>query len=158
MPAIPRPEAELARPRARKGGNPQSTVIGTRRGAVQPLSDPAWHRIALMLWDALGDSGQADFYEASDWAVAYALCDDLSEYKRATWKDGNPKRSPEMLKALQAGMTSLLMTEGDRRRVHMELVAPPEEKPAAAVLAIADYQAALGEPANGPEEDDDPED
>lgn len=156
MPTIPRPEAELVRPRARKGSDQQATVQGTRRGGSQPAPDPEWHAIALMLWEALGDSGQADFYEPSDWAVAFALCDDISAYKQAVWKDGTAKRSPEMLKALQAGMTSLLMTEGDRRRVRMELVAPPEDKPAAAVLAIADYKASLGEAADAVEEDDDP--
>lgn len=38
---------------------------------------------------------------------------------------------------------NLLVTEGDRRRVRIELQPEPEETPAA-VLAIADYKRELG--------------
>lgn len=46
-----------------------------------PDADPERHPIAQDLWESLEKSGQARFYEPSDWAIAYSLCDDLSYYK-----------------------------------------------------------------------------
>lgn len=146
---VPQREEALARPRSRQGGEQaaQPVTKGVARPTRIPRSDPDWHPIAKMLWKALRESGQTDFYQQSDWAFAYSLCDDLSHYKKPRiTSDGIEyhKRSPEMLKALLSGMSSLLVTEGDRRRVRVELENPPDDRPSAAVLAIADYKAGLG--------------
>ena len=111
--------------------------------------DPEWHFIARMMWDSLDMSGQSDFYQQTDWAFAYSLCDDISEYKKPkTDREGNEytKRSPEMLKAILSAMTSLLITEGDRRRVRIELSAPEAETTPLSVVAIGDYRNRLGVP------------
>ena len=84
----------------------------------QPAPDPDWHPIAGRLWESLGRSGQSRFYEPSDWAVAYSLMDDLSYYKASS------KRSGQMLATIMSAMSSLLVTEGDRRRVQIELARP----------------------------------
>ena len=84
----------------------------------QPVADPDWHPIASRLWESLGQSGQSRFYEPSDWAVAYSLMDDLSYYKASS------KRSGQMLATIMSAMSSLLVTEGDRRRVQIELARP----------------------------------
>ena len=84
----------------------------------QPAADPDWHPIAERLWESLGQSGQSRFYEPSDWAVAYSLMDDLSYYKSSS------KRSGQMLATIMSAMSSLLVTEGDRRRVQIELARP----------------------------------
>lgn len=84
----------------------------------QPSPDPDWHPIASRLWESLGRSGQSRFYEPSDWAVAYSLMDDLSYYKASS------KRSGQMLATIMSAMSSLLVTEGDRRRVQIELARP----------------------------------
>ena len=84
----------------------------------QPAPDPDWHPIATRLWESLGRSGQSRFYEPSDWAVAYSLMDDLSYYKASS------KRSGQMLATIMSAMSSLLVTEGDRRRVQIELARP----------------------------------
>lgn len=80
-----------------------------------PSPDPDWHPIARMIWDAALSSGQRIYYESSDWAVIYTLCDDVSYYK------SQERRSGQMLASINAMMTSLLFTEGDRRRVNIEL-------------------------------------
>lgn len=82
---------------------------------VVPDADPLWHPIAKMLWESMKTSGQSRFYEPSDWAYAFSLMDDLSAYKNMS------KRSGQMLTAINAMMTTLLLTEGDRRRVSLEL-------------------------------------
>ncbi|UZJ23703.1 hypothetical protein RHODO2019_10835 [Rhodococcus antarcticus] len=134
---MPGREAELARPRSRKGSDQPAVTKGVLRPTSQPEPDEGWHPIATTLYESLGSSGQADWYQDSDWAFAFSLCDDLSYYKRAT------KRSGQMLQTIYSAFERLLVTEGDRRRVRIELH-EPEEKSDAAVIAIADYQRDLG--------------
>jgi hypothetical protein len=134
---VPNRESDLARPRERKGGQVQPVTKGVARPVKVPNADRSWHPIARRLWDALKSSGQADFYQDSDWALAYSLCEDLSHYKRAS------KRSGQMLQTIYSAFERLLVAEGDRRRVRIELHEPEPEVPSAAVLAIADYKQEL---------------
>lgn len=135
---MPNREADLARPRSRKGGDQQETKKGVARPTRQYDADPEWHDIAKQLWNALHTSGQADFYQDTDWAFAYSLMDDLSHYKTQY------KRSGQMLQTIYSALERLLITEGDRRRVRVELEAPLPETEPAAVLAIAEYRQELG--------------
>lgn len=105
------------------------TVQGT---VEQPAVDPAWHPIAKQLWAAMGESGQARFYEPSDWAVAYSLMDDLSYYKRSS------KRSAQMLQSMMSALASLLLSEGDRRRVALELQRTTDESDDENKVAVMD--------------------
>jgi hypothetical protein len=136
---IPNREADLARPRERKGKEIVPVTKGELRPVRVPRADPEWHPIAKTLYDSLKKSGQADFYQQSDWAFAYSLCDDLSYYKSAN------KRSGQMLQSIYSAMERLLITEGDRRRVRIELHEPEPDQEPAAVLAIASYRAELDE-------------
>ena len=144
---VPQREEALARPRSRKGGDQQQVTRGVMRKVEIPSPDPDWHPIAKMLWDALENSGQSDFYQQSDWAFAYSLCEDLSMYKSPhVSKDGTEyhKRSGQMLQTIYSAMERLLVTEGDRRRVRIELHEPEPEVKLASVTAIEDAQRALG--------------
>lgn len=87
-----------------------STVHGSERHA-----DPQWHDIAKRYWDAFTRSGQTEFWEPSDWAQLYDAMDDLSQYKR------RENRSAVMRSAIDAQLARLLTTEGDRRRMRIEL-------------------------------------
>jgi hypothetical protein len=135
---VPNREVDLARPRERKGKDVVPVTRGEARPATIPEADPLWHPIAARLWEGLLESGQADFYQQSDWAFAYSLCEDLSHYKKST------KRSGQMLQTIYSAMERLLVTEGDRRRVRIELHEPEDDSEPAAVLAIADYKRDLG--------------
>jgi hypothetical protein len=141
---IPDREEALARPRSRKGGDQQEVTHGQMKSVVIPEPDPTWHPIATMLWESLAQSGQADFYQQSDWAFAYSLCEDLTRYKEPlTNRETGElyfKRSGQMLQAIYSAMERLLVTEGDRRRVRLELDKPEPEKTPASVIAIADYR------------------
>ncbi|MGW4158709.1 phage terminase small subunit [Streptomyces sp. NPDC004788] len=135
---VPNREEDLARPRSRKGADQQSVTRGEMKPVKIPNADRDWHPIARRLWDSLKSSGQADFYQNSDWAFAYSLCEDLSHYKKSG------KRSGQMLQTIYSAFERLLVAEGDRRRVRIELQEPEPEETPAAVLAIADYKKDLG--------------
>ena len=144
---VPNRESDLARPRERKGKDIVSVTKGEARPVSIPRVDPAWHPIAKMLWESLKKSGQADFYQQSDWAFAYSLCEDLSMYKSPLVnRDGEEyhKRSGQMLQTIYSAMERLLVTEGDRRRVRIELSQPDDGEEIASVTAIGDAKAALG--------------
>ncbi|ATI18706.1 hypothetical protein SEA_DAUDAU_5 [Streptomyces phage Daudau] len=134
---VPNRESDLARPRSRKGSDEQETKRGMMKPVVVPRADPDWHEAAKKLYDSLKKSGQSDFYQQSDWAYAWALMDDFSHYKKSS------KRSAQMAQTLYSALGNLLVTEGDRRRVRIELQEPEPETTSASVLAIADYKREL---------------
>ncbi|MFG1602858.1 hypothetical protein [Actinoplanes sp. NPDC049265] len=135
---VPHREADLARPRERGGSQAQPIVKGELKPVTVPAADPAWHPLATRLYESLRSSGQADFYQNSDWAFAMSVCDDLSHYKKSM------KRSGQMLQTIYSALERLLVTEGDRRRVRIELHEPEDDSEPASVLAIADYKRDLG--------------
>ncbi|MET9950164.1 hypothetical protein ABZ135_01265 [Streptomyces sp. NPDC006339] len=105
-----------------------------------PEPDPDWHPIAADWYLSLRDSGQAAFYQPSDWAVARYAAELMS---RALKTDRPP--NGQLVAALNSVMGSLLTTEGDRRRARIELERQPAVAPApASVTAIADYRASIG--------------
>jgi hypothetical protein len=113
------------RSESRQRRNTPASSITKAPGAdrvIIPAANKEWHPIATRLWRSLAKSGQSKFYEPSDWALAYSLMDDLSYYKFAT------KRSGQMLASIMASLSTLLLTEGDRRRVSMELSRPTAEQ------------------------------
>lgn len=97
---------------------------------VVPSPDPTWHPIARMFWDSLLKSGQSMWYEPSDWAMAFLVAESLS-------RDLNPQvvgitETGEVVKdtiplkgaslaAYQKSFTALLVNEGDRRKLRLEL-------------------------------------
>ena len=136
---VPGPEADLSRPRSRKGSDQQPVTIGTRKPVEIPEPDPTWHPIATRLYDSARDSGQSDFYQATDWAILWSLCEDLSMYKKPLVnRDGEEyvKRSGQMLQTIMSSLTSLLLTEGDRRRVRLELQEPAPDTGDATVTQL----------------------
>lgn len=144
---IPKPEGSLKRPRSRKGKGEQSVVVGTRRPVTIALEpDPHWHDIAKTIFTSVATSGQADYYQDSDWAILYSLCEDISYYKSPSkgvsvnkltgeTHEYEKPRSGQMLQSIMSNLTDLLLTEGQRRRVRMELQEPPVERPDLAGVA-----------------------
>ena len=93
--------------------------------------DEAWHDVARKQWDAAVKSGQSIFYEPTDWAQLYMLCEELSRELEDkvigfSEKDGQlvyatqPMAGAKMT-ALMKGFSLLMFTEGDRRRLRLEL-------------------------------------
>lgn len=105
-----------------------------------PEPNPGWHPAALAIWKGAVESGITVFWEPSDWAVLALTCsqisqeyaDDLIIEKVKLPMDGNMGGGEELVygsRPMPAGkftavlkaLGSLGMTEGDRRRMHIEL-------------------------------------
>lgn len=75
---------------------------------------------------SLAGSGQARFYEPSDWQTARYVAESMSRNLSAG------RFSSQHFAAVMSAMTDLLTTEGARRRARLELDRPePESKPGA---------------------------
>ncbi len=125
-----------------------------------PPADEEWHPIAKMFYESLGESGQSEFYEPSDWAMAYAIAESMSRDLEPQVV-GVPERTGEpvyakvpmkgaSLSAYLKSFNALMVSEGDRRRAGIALRragSDPEEgkKEKAKVVAMEKYrQAAKG--------------
>ncbi len=87
---------------------------------VPPLNMPfEAHPMVVDFYDSLIISGQARYYEPSDWEFARVACFILQNILT------HPRPSPEMYKAFQSAMSNLLVTEGDRRRLRIEIARQP---------------------------------
>lgn len=92
-----------------------------------------WHEIALEAYQSLSRSGQAIWMEPSDWATALALCEMLSRElkpKPIVIQIGEGETEIQwvsqpvngaVMNAFLKGWASLMATEGDRRRLRIEL-------------------------------------
>jgi hypothetical protein len=94
--------------------------------------DEDWHPIATNLYcDALR-SGQCYYYEASEYALLYMLCENISRDMKPQVIGVHPETGRVMrakqsirgtsLNAYNKLMQDLMMTEAARRRIHVELI------------------------------------
>lgn len=113
---------------------------GTAQGGDPFPIKEHWHPMATEWYQSLSDSGIAAFYERSDWATAMIVAEELTHY----FNTSTSRRSAQMLTALFSMMTSLGATEGDRRRMRIELEKPKPAIASASVTAIGDYKSKLG--------------
>lgn len=105
-------------------------------GEWEELDEPEaeWHPLAEDWYLSLAKSGQALFYEPSDWHTAYLVADQISRAlePRPTvigeTADGEPvirylvlPMPGATLNAVLKACSSLMATEGDRRRLRIEL-------------------------------------
>jgi hypothetical protein len=82
---------------------------------VPELGFPNPHPLTVDLYNSLGQSAQARYYEASDYHVARAVLHFLDLQFKADRPSG------QMVAALFSQLTDLLVTEGARRRVRLEV-------------------------------------
>jgi hypothetical protein len=132
----PAPKRDAERTRT---PDPKSGVA--RHGELRPVKippvDQSWHKRAKELYKALKTSGQADYFQDSDWAYARILCDYLTR-----WYSG--KGGAMDGANIETMMSKLGMTEGARRQtLRIELDLPEDERPDAELLAISGYESML---------------
>lgn len=146
---LPNKDSDLARSRSRKGAEAQpAATMGVLRDVTIPDPDPEWGPVAHMLYESIKTSGIADFYQDSDWAFAFFVISEIDVYRRKGVNKETGEEYPthrpsgQMFAALAGAMTALGLTEGDRRRMRIELEKPKEEHDAQ-LYAIDSYKADL---------------
>jgi hypothetical protein len=88
------------------------------------------HPIIVDFWDSIGESAQSRYYEPSDWQYLRISLHFLNRLLSV----GNP--SAQMLTVVNQMLTDLLVSEGSRRRVRMEI---ERETAKDNVVNISDY-------------------
>jgi len=129
----PVPKRSDQRRRANIESRPDIVPVPYRTVPVPELR-PGMHPLARRWYAALADSAQAVLYEPSDWLTAQVVAEAIESFaldRRAT-----------MLATILSGASSLLATEGDRRRLRVELerVGHIDSDEDAAVAALDDYR------------------
>lgn len=100
----------------------------------QPPADPAWHQLARDWYESLAESGQAIFFEPSDWAAARYVAAIMTRNIEATRFNG------QLFGSLWQAMNDLMTTEGSRRRLRLELEREKVDTGARVASIIADYR------------------
>lgn len=154
----PVPKRSDQRRRRNKAQEPTKAPAGGDGGGDERKPHSRWHPIAKRLYLSAAQSGQASFYEESDWATLYLLCESIDRELKPQivgMVEGEPvtRAVPPKGASLAAWsklMTSLLFTEGDRRRAQLELQRPGAEggEEVAGVSELEEYRRRIhGEPA-----------
>lgn len=125
----PIPKRDAERRRTNKAERPTDRVRVFGR-AKAPATPREWHPVARRLYDSLKTSGQSAFYEPSDWATAFLICESLSRDLKpvvifvSDEGEVTTFEKPVSGQAMQAylkGLAALGTTEGERRRMRIEI-------------------------------------
>lgn len=133
---VPKHSSERIRRNQDEGPIDTITAIGTPQ--VPELDILGAHQIVRDLYQGMRNSAQSRFFEESDWAYARLTLMFLNDYIKQN------KPSAMMVSSLDSMLSKLLLTEGDRRRVRLEIERTGDQK-TASVTSIADhYRQQLG--------------
>lgn len=134
----PIPKRADQRRRRNKPAGDVTTIKPPTSPVEQPPLDFPAHPIAEAWYASLAESGQALYYEPSDWQAARLVAFDMTRHLNAR------RVSSQMLAALWQAMGDLLTTEAARRRVRMEIErhgdAEADEAHAAKVRVLDEYR------------------
>lgn len=137
---IPNRSEDLSRERDANRSNKDPL----RKGELKPVEfyapDPEWHSSCQRMWNSIPESGMAPFFQVSDLAMLWSLLEDLSNAKKNT-RNGVPPAI--LLTAIYNQLNNFGFTEGDRRRMRIELEAPVEDTASVEEASVAFYQEAL---------------
>ena len=116
-----------------------------------PKPDKDWHPRVQEWFTALGNSGMEAFYEESDIATAKVIADGLDQWYK--------KPSALMFDFVLKHMAPLGVTEGERRRMRIELETPEIPEESVGSQASRRWEERLAQPAtvtqlHPPTEDD----
>ena len=127
----PVPNRSDQRVRRNKPETPIEKVVSIGAVTVPALGLDDPHPIVADLYESLRLSGQSRFYEPSDWQYARLAC----HFCDGLLKSSRP--SAQLLVTVNQMLSSLLVSEGDRRRVRLEVERNNSES-SGDVLQVAD--------------------
>lgn len=142
--------------RIRKSRAADGMQITTAPGAgdvVMPEPEKSWDDVVYEWYCALAESGQARYYEPSDWMAAYIAADWLNSLRKAryvgmqTVGPGTRQEPHYEVVPMNAGEMSAFLkvcaalgvTEGDRRRMRIELTRGDEGEQETAGSAAVEH-------------------
>ena len=139
---IPMRSSELSRERDADRANRPKLTKGKSIPHVVPAVNLSWEPMVIRLYEAARNSGMAAYFEASDWAYFALLCSDLSDIRYQMQQGG--RVSPVVYQTIMRELNSLGLTEGERRRIRIELEAEADDTTDEDTVAhVADYRAKL---------------
>lgn len=116
--------------------------IALKKGVAQEYAweEPGedWDDAVKRMYLSLSQTGMSAYFQQSDVDYAWLICDEFSEYRKS------PRKSAVMFAGLISSLNGLGITEGERRRMHIELDLPQKAVKSAGVVAIEDYKKGLG--------------
>lgn len=112
----PIPKRSEERHRRNTDYNTVQVPVSATAEVTPPERPLNWCKAAQRIWDSLVESRQSVFFQPSDWAYAWFMCDEITRYVK------NKKQNGQVLSSINTMLTSLLMTEGERRRAGIEIV------------------------------------
>lgn len=120
----PPPKRQAQRRRRNKPEGP--TLVSVPAGAAAsadpktkvPRVSPSWHPLMKDWFRSLKESDQSVFYQSSDWQTARLLAEVMSQELNS----GEGVKA-SMLAEFNRAAASLMTTEGERRRLRVELSA-----------------------------------
>jgi hypothetical protein len=124
--------------RRRNKTDVDSAPVAVRPGEVRgPECPDELSGLARRWYESLRTSGQSEFYADSDWTSALIIARAIERFEE--------RPTAHMLTAILSGFGSLAATEGDRRRLRIELERQTvgDEDEDAAVVALDEYQRRL---------------
>jgi hypothetical protein len=129
MPPIPKRSDQRRRRNLDQSVPDKVTVTGP---AVKPPPiRREIHPLARRWYKSLAQSGQSRFYEASDWALALVVAEAINDYMA--------EAKAAKFAGILAGSSLLLTTEGDRRRMRLELTREAVDDDDDAAAAAVDH-------------------
>jgi len=137
---IPKRSEELIRRNTPDVEIDKVTAIGPV--TIPPLNIPDAHPFVTEIYESMKKSAQKKYYEPTDWAYAKTT---LHFLNKLLW---NPQPSAMMLSSVNSMLTSLLLTEGDRRRVRIEVERKATQGDASVIPISEVYRQRLDEAAN----------
>lgn len=118
----------------RNVGEPIDKVSAIGTVVAPELGLGLTHFLVQDLYDSMKESAQAKYFEPSDWQFARLTLDQLN--KELLY--GSGAIGAMKLSAINQMLTSLLLTEGDRRRVRIEIERQTGDKKPGEVVNFAD--------------------
>ncbi|QCG76861.1 hypothetical protein SEA_XIANYUE_5 [Mycobacterium phage XianYue] len=121
--------------------NPTETiqVIGTVKppelGDVSHLGET--HPLIIEMYESITQSAAVKYYEPTDWQFARLTLYTLNQELIAAQHNGKPVGAMK-LTAINQMLSSLLLTEGDRRRVRLEIERNPGDPTTGKVVDMTD--------------------
>ena len=138
---IPNRSSDMSRERDARSGSRAEIPKGELRPVDFYAPDPDWHPACIRIWNSVPESGMYPFMQNTDFALLWSLLEDLSNAKIRADKNDKPI-SAMLITAVYNQLNSFGFSEGDRRKMRVELEEPAEESPIEQA-AIETYQDAL---------------